>query len=235
VRHEALMKPCDLAQVQSPAHWELPEGVPAPASARTLLVSMTWAFGARFPEDESQIVAGALSAFAVQREAVSWVLDQLGRYVVQDGEAGVAVYRVAHQSLADHLRPPFLSRPDQIFDGASAPVTAALLNRYRNLLQSGLDASAPGDGATRGGTAHRSVPSGCARSQTCGRQSETAKRRRAGGRRGNRMPVVLGSAGGGVGAGGGGGSDPSLVQENPGFPPNLASGAAVRRPRVARS
>jgi len=38
---------------------------------------------------------------------VSWVLDELGRYVVQDGEGGVAVYRLAHQSLADHLRPPY--------------------------------------------------------------------------------------------------------------------------------
>ena len=38
---------------------------------------------------------------------MSWVLDELGRYVVQDGEGGVAVYRLAHQSLADHLRPPY--------------------------------------------------------------------------------------------------------------------------------
>ena len=51
-----------------------------------------------------------------------WVLDQLGRYIVQDGEAGEAVYRVAHQSLADHLRPPYQARHDQVFDPQALPV-----------------------------------------------------------------------------------------------------------------
>ena len=44
------------------------------------------------------------------------MLDELGRYIIQDGEAGVAVYRIAHQTLADHIRPPFAASHQQVFD-----------------------------------------------------------------------------------------------------------------------
>ena len=71
------------------------------------------------------------------------MLDQLGRYIVQDGEAGVAVYRQAHQSLADHLRPPYQGTPDQPFDPRAVPVATALLNRYRTLLTGGVAVTAP--------------------------------------------------------------------------------------------
>ena len=45
---------------------------------------------------------------SVTAEDVSWLLEQLGRFIVQDGEAGSAVYRVRQQSLADHLQAPFV-------------------------------------------------------------------------------------------------------------------------------
>ena len=72
-----------------------------------------------------------------------WVLDGLGRYVVQDGEGGTAVYRVAHQSLADHLRPPYRRNGERPFDPAAGPVWAALAARYAGLIDSGHRATTP--------------------------------------------------------------------------------------------
>ena len=75
---------------------------------------------------------------------MSWVLDELGRYIVQDGEAGVAVYRIAHQSLADHIRPPFAATYQQVFDPQALPVATALLGRYARLLAGGVPVTDPG-------------------------------------------------------------------------------------------
>ena len=73
------------------------------------------------------------------------MLDELGRYVIQDGEAGVAVYRIAHQSLADHIRPPFPAQlPASVRPAGPAAVAAALLARYQELLAGGVPATAPG-------------------------------------------------------------------------------------------
>ena len=67
------------------------------------------AFGAGLPEDEWLACANALAPDdeAFGRDDVIWVLDKLGRYIVQDGEVGHAVYRIAHQSIADYIRSPF--------------------------------------------------------------------------------------------------------------------------------
>jgi hypothetical protein len=108
-----------------------------------MLEGLTWAFGAGFPEDEWRVVATALCGVEVGAADVSWLLDQLGRYVLQDGEAGVAVYRIAHQSLADHLRPAFQGSAAVVFDPRARPVTAALLARYRTFLGAGLAARQP--------------------------------------------------------------------------------------------
>jgi tetratricopeptide (TPR) repeat protein len=130
----------DLARVTAPAG-----GLPgsAPELARTLLTTLTWAFGAGFPEEEWLAVASRLAGVELGREHVTWVLDQLGRYVVQDGEGGVAVYRVAHQSLADHLRPAYRPTGEQPFDPAARPVWEALAERYAALLGAGVAATAP--------------------------------------------------------------------------------------------
>ncbi|HEX5493520.1 MAG TPA: tetratricopeptide repeat protein [Mycobacteriales bacterium] len=141
----------DLARVAEPAgppRWSGSAGV---ALARRLLTALTWAFGAGLPEEEWLTVANVLPAEAAEpadappcdRDDLTWLLDQLGRYVVQDGEAGVAVYRLAHQTLADHLHPPYQPNHDHPFDPAALPVATALLTRYATLLAAGLDPTAP--------------------------------------------------------------------------------------------
>jgi tetratricopeptide (TPR) repeat protein len=105
--------------------------------AQTLLTALTWAYGSGFPEDEWLTVAAALTHEPVRRPHISWVLDQMGRYIVQDGEGGVAVYRLAHQSLADHLRPPFRPNHRHVFDPDAAPVWTKLAERYREFLLDG--------------------------------------------------------------------------------------------------
>ncbi|NUT49911.1 MAG: tetratricopeptide repeat protein [Saccharothrix sp.] len=105
--------------------------------ARVLLTALTWAQGAGFPAPEWAVVATALARRPVGDEHLTWVLDQLGRYIVQDGEAGTAVYRLAHQALADHLRPAYRPTHTRPFDPAAGPVAAALLDHYRDLLTAG--------------------------------------------------------------------------------------------------
>ena len=103
----------------------------------------TWALGAGFPEEEWLVGASALIGHPLGGEHVSWVLDELGRYVVQDGEGDVAVYRVVHQSLADHLRPRYRRTGDQPFDPAAGPIWEALSARYQALLRGGFPATVP--------------------------------------------------------------------------------------------
>jgi tetratricopeptide (TPR) repeat protein len=115
--------------------------------ARQLLTALTWGFGAGFPEEEWIAVSTALGrdleAGVLGAADISWILDQLGRYIILDGEAGQAVYRLAHQSLADHLRLPFVSSAEQLFDPRAIPVTAALLGLYERHITAGLAARAP--------------------------------------------------------------------------------------------
>jgi AAA ATPase domain len=136
----------DLAGTQPPVHRVLPAGWTATRLARRLLTALTWGQGAGLPEPEWLAVANAeLDGSApVDADDLGWLLDRLGRYVVQDGESGVAVYRVAHQSLADQLRPPYAGSAQVPFDPAALPVASALLGRYRELLAAGLPAAAPG-------------------------------------------------------------------------------------------
>ena len=123
----------DLAAVRSPGD-----------SARTLLAALTWGLGAGLPEEEWLACASAISDGELGRDDVTRVLDELGRYIIQDGEAGVAVYRIAHQTLADHIRPPFTATYEQVFDPQAQPVAAALLGRYAELLASGVPVTGPG-------------------------------------------------------------------------------------------
>ena len=134
----------DLAAVSVPVGRDVTEDAGA-GIARRLLWALTWGLGAGLPEDEWIAVANSAGTDpGVWRDDLDWVLDQLGRYIVQDGEDRVAVYRLAHQSLADHLRPPFGLSYEQPFDPAAAPVATALLGRYRRLLEDGVPARAAG-------------------------------------------------------------------------------------------
>jgi hypothetical protein len=93
----------------------------ADETARILLTALAWGLGAGFPEEEWLVCANAIGGGRFGSADVSRVLGELGRYIVQDGEAGVAVYRMAHQNLADHIRRPFV--PSSHTPGTSAPAS----------------------------------------------------------------------------------------------------------------
>jgi tetratricopeptide (TPR) repeat protein len=84
-----------------------------PQAARELLAALAWAYGQGFPVQEWALAATALSptGTAYGRQEVFWLLGQASRWVVESGERGQAVYRLSHQRLADHLRPPDWSSP----------------------------------------------------------------------------------------------------------------------------
>jgi hypothetical protein len=120
----------DLADVADPSHLT---GAPLPAARRAeeLLTALTWGLGAGLPEDEWLAIGTATSttATAYTRDDIAWLLANLGRYVVEDGEDGSAVYRVAHQTLADQLRPAFRATADTRFDPQALGVANAVLDR----------------------------------------------------------------------------------------------------------
>ncbi|WP_410821031.1 tetratricopeptide repeat protein [Micromonospora sp. 050-3] len=115
------------------------------AAARQLLAALSRGYGAGLPEDEWLAIANASRepAGTFERDDLSWLLDRLGRYIVQDGEGGTAVYRVAHQSLADHLRSPFRATHQQVFDPDAYLIADALATLYRARLDAGLNADRP--------------------------------------------------------------------------------------------
>ena len=118
----------DLDTLDPPPPPEQGGARPAGESARILLSALTWGLGAGLPEEEWLTCASSITLGSghFSRDDVTWVLDQLGRYIIQDGEAGVAVYRVAHQSLADHIRPAFTATGQRLFDTQAQPVMAGL-------------------------------------------------------------------------------------------------------------
>jgi tetratricopeptide (TPR) repeat protein len=74
-------------------------------AAKDLLVALTWAYGAGMPDDVWAQVATALSEDGTRysRTDVFWALDVAGRFIVEDGNGTQAVYRLAHERLAEHL------------------------------------------------------------------------------------------------------------------------------------
>lgn len=129
----------DLQRVRPPGHRALPGDLTPPALARHLLTALTWGYGGGFPEEEWVEAARSLApAAGITRDDLAWVLENAGRYVVQDGEAGVAVYRVSHQALADWLRPRHVPSADEPFDHRARPVAQAQLGRYEALLRAGV-------------------------------------------------------------------------------------------------
>jgi hypothetical protein len=127
----------DLAKVSSDGLATLNDDTDLSRLAHVLLVALTWGLGAGFPEDEWLAVASALAGQDLDTRHASWVCTQLGRYIVQDGEGGVAVYRITHESLAEYLRAPFRPAADRPFDPAADTVWGALARRYDTLLRDG--------------------------------------------------------------------------------------------------
>jgi tetratricopeptide (TPR) repeat protein len=84
-----------------------------PQAARELLAALAWAYGQGFPVQEWALAATALSPTGTTygRDDVFWLLSQASRWVVESGARGQAVYRLSHQRLAEHLRPPAWARP----------------------------------------------------------------------------------------------------------------------------
>jgi len=111
-----------------------------PQAARELLTALAWADGSGLPDDIWPIVATALSPTesTYQRENVFWLLGLAGRFVVEGGESGRAVYRLAHQRFVEHLRPQPITIDDRATtEDMAARIAPALVKRYRQLLESG--------------------------------------------------------------------------------------------------
>ena len=100
-----------------------------PQAARELLAALAWAYGQGFPVQEWALAATALSPTGTTygREDVFWLLGQASRWVVESGEWGQAVYRLSHQRLAEHLRPPAWSSPWKPVGEPQAMALAAAL------------------------------------------------------------------------------------------------------------
>ena len=94
------------------------------------------------PEAEWITVATVTTGARVGREDIAGC-SRLGRYVVEDGEDGVAVYRAAHQSLAEQLRTPFRSDLAGTVRPPGAAVATAVIDRYRELITAGRPAQEP--------------------------------------------------------------------------------------------
>jgi tetratricopeptide (TPR) repeat protein len=114
------------------------------ASARALLTALTWSFGAGFPEAEWIAVAEALSGETFGRDDITAVLTELGRHIMQDGEEGTAVFKLTHQTFADHLRPPFAPTRDVVFAPDAEKVACALIELYRQRMEAGVPPNVPG-------------------------------------------------------------------------------------------
>ena len=113
-------------------------------SARALLTALTWSYGAGFPEAEWMAVAQALSGEQFSRYDITAVLTELGRHIVQDGEEGTAVFKLTHQTFADHLRQPFAPSRDVVFAPDAAKVACALIRLYRQRIEAGVPPNVPG-------------------------------------------------------------------------------------------
>ena len=70
-----------------------------------ILCALAWAEGGGLSRDVWPRVATALGEQTDYADHdVAWVLDHAGSHVLEGGEAGQTVYRLAHQAFADHYR-----------------------------------------------------------------------------------------------------------------------------------
>src|SRR5439155_21136127 len=70
-----------------------------------LLTALAWSFGRGLPAREVwPTLASALARDGeYDEDDVAWVIRVFGRYIIESGEDGEAVYRLFHQGLVDHL------------------------------------------------------------------------------------------------------------------------------------
>lgn len=109
-----------------------------PQAAREMLTALAWGQGQGMPDDIWPIVATALSPTktAYSRSDVFWAISQIGRYVVESGHGGVAVYRLGHQRLTKCLREDIKVTLGQE-NTPALQVALALVRYYLSLLSSG--------------------------------------------------------------------------------------------------
>ncbi len=109
-----------------------------PGRARALLTALAWAYGRGLPDDLWPLCATALAPEHRFAPAdVDWILGAAGRYIVEDGAGGRAVYRLSHQRLVTLLHPPTKARElDAQFARASL-LAVALVAHCRTLLDAG--------------------------------------------------------------------------------------------------
>jgi tetratricopeptide (TPR) repeat protein len=105
-----------------------------------LLAALAWAQGGGLPDDIWPLIATAISAdnTVYTRDDAFWALTAAGRYIVEAGEAGHAVYRLSHQRLAQHLR---TRTRDRGVADAELSIAAALIGTYQALLRAGVPAA----------------------------------------------------------------------------------------------
>lgn len=108
-----------------------------PDWARVVLRALAYGYGKGMPMDVWLAVAGALDNDERNpgQEDLERVTGDLGRYIVEDGANGRAVYRLAHQRFIDILRPADVVKRDEVRE---RKVARAIVARYRHVIgQSG--------------------------------------------------------------------------------------------------
>ena len=103
------------------------DGQQLPGAARDLLRALAWGLGRGMPgRGVWETAATALSSVGTAYRAadLDWVLEQYGRYIVEDGADGQAVYRLYHREFVEHL---IRSSPDVDGRPAAQPLVEVLV------------------------------------------------------------------------------------------------------------
>lgn len=82
-------------------------GEVVPEAARELLTALAWGTGYGMPARgvwEAAATALSRNGVVYDREHLDWVLNEYGRYVVEDSDGVQAVYRLYHREFIEHLR-----------------------------------------------------------------------------------------------------------------------------------
>ncbi len=126
----------DIDRVETDA----PCGVDGSIAGRQLLTTLASGYGSGIPDDVWAVLATALGSDDVvyTRDDVYWLLGVAGRYVVAARGGDDAVYRLSHQRLAQHLRPPRPITLQLDRDAQALAVAAAVIDYYRSHLEAGL-------------------------------------------------------------------------------------------------
>lgn len=105
--------------------------------AQNLLTALAWGYGVGMPDDVWAVIATAISsttgctAATCEREDIFWLLGKASRYIVEGGEDGRAVYRLAHQRFVECLR---TAGP---LNSQALEVARSLTNYYSEIVEGG--------------------------------------------------------------------------------------------------